>query len=149
MFRLITLWCLIHLSGQFSFVNIGFEDLISYLIIVGNVIRGRVLLDGDVHQNDPIPANSRLVIRLEQIVDEETTGALSEEIEISTLSTFPVEYQIEIPSSVSPKSSFRLSAQVKRGPIFLYVGEETVPAAMDSNHPITVDIPVRVVRGRE
>ena len=116
---------------------------------MGNIIRGRVLLDGDVHRNDPVPANSRLLIRLEQISEEDTAGVFSKEIEISTLNTFPIEYKIEIPSNVSPTSSPRLLAQVKRGPIFLYVGEETVPAVTDSDQSMTIDIPVRMVRGRE
>ena len=116
---------------------------------MGNTIRGRVLLNGDDHRSDPIPADARLTIRLEQISEEQTAQISSEEIEISTLNAFPIEYQIAIPSGTPQTSSLKLSAQVKREPIFLYVGDETVRVPTDSDHSITVDIPVRVVRGRE
>lgn len=117
--------------------------------LVGNIIHGRILLDGDAHRTDPIPANARLTIQLEQISEEHIAATIPQEIEISASNAFPVEYQIAIPAGTFQTSSVKLSAQVKRGPIFLYAGEETVHVPTDSDRGITVDIPVRVVRGRE
>jgi hypothetical protein len=64
-------------------------------------------------------------------------------IEISNLVAFPIEYQVQISSNTPSTSSYKLSAQIKKRDMFLYVGEETI-----SDAPVTVDIPVRVVRGR-
>lgn len=142
MFRLITIWCLIHVCGK-SFLKF-YAMIIFVTRLVGNIIRGRILLDGDANRHDSIPTNSRLLIRLEQISEADTSEVLFEEIEIPTLDTFPIEYQIKIPSA----SSYRLAAQVKRGPIFLYVGEQTI-STTDLTPSITVDVSVRAVRGRE
>jgi len=69
-------------------------------------------------------------------------------IEISNLVAFPIEYQVQISSNTPLTSSYKLSAQIKKRDMFLYVGEETIPATIGSDAPVTIDIPVRVVRRR-
>jgi len=85
---------------------------------------------------------------LEQTSEADSSGMIFVKIEISNLVTFPIEYQIQITSDISPASSYQLSAQIKKRGMLLYVGEETISATIGSDAPVTVDIPVRVVRKR-
>jgi hypothetical protein len=48
--------------------------------LVGNVIRGRILLNDDANQADPIPADCQLFLRLESISETDTFGMISNRI---------------------------------------------------------------------
>lgn len=116
-------------------------------LLVGTIIRGRVLLNGDASQVDNVPVGSQLIVRLEDTSIADASAIILKETEISNIVAFPINYQIRVPANISSTMSYTLSARIKKGDIFLYISEENVAVTINTNNPITIDIPVNIISG--
>jgi len=113
---------------------------------VGNIIYGRVLLNGDVNQAVRVPSDAQLVVRLEDISLADASSTVLKQTQISNLTTFPFYYRLQIPTKISSALSYTLSAEITKGDTLLYITDTVIPVKTDTKSPITIDIPVVAVK---
>lgn len=55
---------------------------------------------------------------------------------------FPIFYELEIPASISPASTYLLIAQVRNGDRLLFTNDVRVPVQTDAESSVEINIPV-------
>jgi putative lipoprotein len=115
------------------------------IILVGGIIRGRVLLDGDTNKSTRVSQGSKLSVSLQDTSMADAPAINLKQIEISNLFAFPFSYQIDIPANISPALSYSLSARITKDDSLLYINDQHISVQIGNDSPMIIDIPVITV----
>jgi uncharacterized lipoprotein YbaY len=112
---------------------------------VSETIQGRILLDGDEHKLVPLPMDCYLLVQLQDSSLADAPATILKQIELSHLVAFPIPYQIEIPTDISPALSYSLVARITKNDALLYINDQHISVNIQADNSINMDIPVRDV----
>ncbi len=144
MFRLVIFTCFLHFSGKFCLLYF-IHNFIFVILLVSEIIRGRVLHNGDPARGTRISRDAILTVQLLDTSLADAPSTVLKQAEFYHLVAFPVFYEIEIPASISPAASYSLIAEIKKNDQLLYRNDQHVLVQMEADKPITIDIPVQDV----
>ena len=113
--------------------------------LVGGIIRGRVLLNGDVKQSIRVPSGAVLLVRLQDTSVADAPSIDVKQIRLTPLFAFPFTFQLSIPTNASRALPYSMSARITKGETLLYINDQYVPITIGTASPISVDIPVIAV----
>ncbi|CAF0978686.1 unnamed protein product [Rotaria sp. Silwood1] len=109
---------------------------------IGLNIRGRVLLDDDENKNVKIPIGSILTVSFQDTSIPDIPGKIIKEVQISNLTGFPINYEMEIVNSPPPMFIYSITARITNGKTLLFINNIRTNVPIKSPSPITVDISV-------
>ncbi|CAF2833001.1 unnamed protein product [Rotaria sp. Silwood2] len=110
--------------------------------LVGGIIRGRVLLDGNENKTVQIPTGSILTIYFQDTSIPDMPARDIKVVQLSNLVDFPINYQMEISNDLPPIFSYSLSARITNGNTLLFITTQRTSVPIKNPSPITIDIPV-------
>jgi uncharacterized lipoprotein YbaY len=111
-------------------------------LLVGCTISGRVLLHGDANRIIRVLDGSELVVQLRDTSLADARAIIIKDTKISNLVNFPFNYEIEIPENLSSSRTYTLIARISKGDTLLYINDQSIPADMEGDSSLTIDIPV-------
>ena len=148
MFRLIVLLCLLPLSGEF-FLTRNRRLSCRIIAVVGNIIYGRILLDGDDAQAIRLPSGSKLVVQLEDASVADAAATVLQRVEVSNLRSFPSDYAMKIPTGISSVMPYSLTARITKGDTLLYISNQHTQVDLSVGRSVNTDISVVAVEQGE
>jgi uncharacterized lipoprotein YbaY len=89
-----------------------------------------------------IPSGSYLDIRLQDTSLADAPAITLNQAYISNLSTFPIRYQMIIPTNSLSQLTYSLSARILQNDRLLYINDRYIQVVFGNDSTITVDIPV-------
>jgi uncharacterized lipoprotein YbaY len=115
--------------------------MLSYL--AAGIIRGRILLNGDSTKSSRIPADSVLIVQLQDISLTDAAAVRLSAVMMKDLFAFPLAFQLDLPTKRMVKGlSYSLSAQIRQGDTLLFINDQNIPVPVTDDSPLMIDIPV-------
>ena len=149
MFRFFVIISLTSLTGKikrFS-LQVSTKIFMTFSILAALVLRGRVLLRSDSQQNSTIPNGAKLIIRLQDVSIADAQSDSLAELELKNISNFPIEYQLEVSSSIVRDVPIcAISARIMKDSALLFINDEQTIVDNQSESPQTIDISVIDIR---
>ena len=119
------------------------------IVVVGNIIYGRILLDGDDAKAIRLPSGSKLVVQLEDTSVADAPATVLQRVEVNHLRSFPSEYAMQIPTGVSSMMPYSLSARITQGDTLLYISNQQTRVDLGVGRSVNTDISVVAVEQGE
>ena len=119
------------------------------IAVAGNIIYGRILLDGEDAPAIRLPSGSKLVVQLEDASVADAPATVLQRVEVSNLRSFPSDYAMKIPTGISPTMSYSLRARITKGDTLLYISNQHTGVDLSVGRSVSTDISVVAVEQGE